>query len=163
MRLPESEHDTTDRLYAVVVPDMQHMRSRKIVNVGDLLRFEIEGLSALLPPLERAHRYEIWFEPLPRASTKEIDRDEVERRVRERQSAAQIRDAPWSEADRAWREQPHAAAAIAVIEARVKSGARVRPDANLEIDLGLDSIDRVELLATLECSCGVRIPPTHGC
>ncbi|MCC7125802.1 MAG: AMP-binding protein, partial [Acidobacteria bacterium] len=33
-----------ERLYAVVVPDMDLMRQKKIVNAGDVLRFEFEGL-----------------------------------------------------------------------------------------------------------------------
>ena len=76
-----------EQLYAVVVPNMDLLRRRKIVNAGDLLRFELEGLSHALPPLERVLAYEIWFEPLPRTSAQEIDRPDVERRIRARQLA----------------------------------------------------------------------------
>src|SRR5262249_45288284 len=33
------------------------------------------------------------------------------------------------------------------------------PDANLELDLGLDSMERVELLTALERQCGTRVAP----
>ena len=138
-------------LYAVVIPNMALMRERKIVNVGDLLRFELEGLSHGLPPHQRVVRYEILFEPLPRGATHQIERQEVERRVRERQPP-DLR-AP----DREWLSEPHAAAAVPLIQARAKGG-RVWPDANLELDLGLDSLERVELLAELEQRLATKLP-----
>jgi long-chain acyl-CoA synthetase len=153
--------ETPARLYAVVVPDMELMRRRQIVNVGDLLRFELEGLSHLLPGHERLAGYEIWFERLPRTTQQEIERDELTRRVRERQHSPP-RDAPLSEADRRWLDQPDAAAALPLIQARVKAGVRIWPDANLELDLGLDSMDRVELITELERRSGVRLPQARA-
>jgi long-chain acyl-CoA synthetase len=44
--------------------------------------------------------------------------------------------------------------ALNVIRAAAKPGAAVLPGANLELDLGLDSMERVELLAALEQACG---------
>ena len=35
---------TSERLHAVVVPDQEVLKARKVVNAGDLLRFEMEGL-----------------------------------------------------------------------------------------------------------------------
>jgi long-chain acyl-CoA synthetase len=155
MGLAEPGRPSSERLHAVVVPNMALMRHRKIVNVGDILRFELEGLSAALPPHQRVLGYDISFEPLPRTPTQKIERHEVEKRARAR--AAQQPDAPLPAEDQAWLDQPHAAAAAALIRARAK-GARVRPDANLEIDLGLDSLERVELLMELESRLGVRLP-----
>jgi long-chain acyl-CoA synthetase len=155
MRLAEPGGPSSERLHAVVVPNMALMRQRKIVNVGDILRFELEGLAAALPPHQRVLGYDISFEPLPRTTTQKIDRHEVEKRARAR--AAQQPDAPLPAEDQAWLDEPHAAAAAALIRARAK-GAPVRPDANLEIDLGLDSLERVELLTELEGRLGIRLP-----
>jgi long-chain acyl-CoA synthetase len=49
------------------------------------------------------------------------------------------------------------AAAVPLIEKRLKHG-RVTPDANLELDLGLDSMERVELLTELEQRFLTRVP-----
>jgi long-chain acyl-CoA synthetase len=132
---------------AVVVPEMQLMRRRRIVNIGDLLRFELEGLSHMLPPHQRADRHEIWFDALPRTATQEIDRPEVERRLR----------TPVPEIDQAWLDDAHAAAVVSAVRPFVKGHASIRPDANLEIDLGLDSIERVELLTELEHRFGTAV------
>lgn len=158
MGLAEPGRPSSERLHAVVVPNMALMRVRKIVNVGDILRFELEGLSAALPPHQRVLGYEISFEPLPRTTTQKIERREVEKRAQEREQQA---DAPLPPEDQAWLDEPHAAAAAPLIQARAK-GARVRPDANLEIDLGLDSMERVELLAELEGRFGVRMPQAQA-
>ena len=158
MGLAEPGRPSSERLYAVVVPNMALMRERKIVNAGDILRFELEGLSAALPSHKRVLGYDVSFEPLPRTTTQKVKRHEVEKRTRERQRSAQHSDAPLPVEDQAWLDDPQVAAAAALIQARVTGGVRVRPDANLEMDLGLDSMERVELLTELEGRFGVRVP-----
>lgn len=137
--------------HAVVVPDMDLMRQRRIVNIGDLLRFEIEGQSIDLDPVDRISGYDIWFEPLPRAANGEVDR----RAVVELLAAKRARRAG---ADRsARRSDGRLEAAIAGAIAARGHGGDVEPSSNLEIDLGIDSLSRVELIAELETGFGVRV------
>ena len=144
------------RLFAVVVPDLDRLHAKRIVNAGDLIRFEMDGLTADLPAHQRVLAYDIWFEPLPRTAAG-IDRRQVEQRARERQEVvAGTRDAPLSQADRDWMEGPHSRV-LAIIRARMREGARLFPEANLEIDLGFDSMERVELLTELEQRFGVKL------
>lgn len=156
--LAEPGRPTSERLFAVIVPNMELMHERKIVNAGDLLRFEIEGLAVGLPPHKRVLGYDIWFEALPRTTTQKVKRHEVERRVREKQAAASNIDAPLSEQHQSWLDEAHVSIAAGVIRARLRGGIRVRPDANLELDLGLDSMERVELLTELEQRFSVKVP-----
>ncbi len=148
-----------ERLYAVVVPDDQVLREKKIANVGDIIRFEMEGASVNLPHHKRVLGYEIWMDALPRTSTGKIKRFEIERRVK---SGAEARRDPagpvLGEADRAFLERPELAPILAMIRQAAKPGATVTPDANLELDLGLDSMERVELLTALEQQVGADIP-----
>jgi long-chain acyl-CoA synthetase len=149
--LAEAGRPSSERLFGVVVPNMELLREKKMVNAGDIIRFEMEGLTASLPAHKRVLGYDIWFEPLPRTTTQKIKRHEVQRLLRERQRSASphhaIEIAP---ADAAWLEEKHAASVIAVLRTRLRSGARLFPDANLELDLGFDSMERVELLTELE-------------
>ena len=151
---PREDGPTAESLYAVVVPNLDLLRERRIVNAGDLLRFELEGLSIHLPYHKRVTGYEIWFEPLPRTTTGTVKRHEVARRVCERRRA----DAGFDRDDAAFdADDAHARRAVAVI-ARRAVGKRIAPESNLELDLGLDSIQRVELLSEIERNLGGRIP-----
>lgn len=159
MGLTDPSRPTSERLFGVVVPDMELLRAKKIVNAGDIIRFEMEGRAAGLPAHKRVLGYDIWFEPLPRTTTQKIKRHEVERRVRERQrTASPDAEVPISAGDRTWMEEPGAAAVLGVIQGRLKAGARLFPDANLELDLGFDSMERVELLTELEQRIGMKVP-----
>ena len=149
------EDKTGQRLYGVVVPDMEALAARKVVNAGDLLRFELEGLSASLPSYKRVLGYDVWFEPLPRTTTGKLKRHEIVRRLQETASSA-TRPAV-SEADERWQADPHVSAALEVVRRRAIGGLPCRPSANLELDLGLDSMERVELLTELEQEFGVRV------
>ena len=150
----------SDRLHAVVVPNFETLRQRKIVNTKEVIRFDIEGLSGQLPSTKRIGSYEIWREDLPRTTTRKIKRFEIQRRVRENQakgsaSAEVSSEKPLSAEDTAWMEQPDVQRALAVIrEASRTKPQAIRPDHNLELDLGLDSMQRVELLVTLEQELG---------
>ena len=148
-----------ERLYAVVVPNEELLQERKIANVGDLLRFEMEGASVYLPHHKRVLGYEIWREPLPRTTTGKVRRFEVERRVKDKAASAAAPGGPAvSGEDRAWLERADVAGVLAAIRTAARPGATVMPDANLELDLGLDSMERVELLTSLEQRFGADIP-----
>lgn len=153
---PSAEH-----LHAVVVPDEQVMQERGLANVRELVRFDIESLSVQLAPLKRVLSYDVWFEPLPRTSTGKVKRHEVERQVKERTSAVTASDAahearPLSPEEQAWLADPGHASAMAAISERLNK-PHLRPDANLELDLTLDSMERVELLTMLETRSGTRV------
>jgi long-chain acyl-CoA synthetase len=150
---------SAERLYAVVVPNEDLLKERKIANVGDLLRFEMEGASVYLPHHKRVLGYEIWREPLPRTTTGKIRRFEVERRVREKAVSAAAPGGPaLSDADTLWLEREDLEGVLETIRQSARSGSTVVPDANLELDLGLDSMERVELLTLLEERFGADVP-----
>jgi long-chain acyl-CoA synthetase len=155
MGLTHEDEPTTERLFAVVVPDMDLLRERRIANAGDLIRFEVEGQSIHLPPHKRVLGYDVWFESLPRTTTGKLKRHEIERRVKQKHHDADRRRrvAP---NETQWHGDTHAVDAAAIIARRAR-GAPVTPDANLELDLGLDSMERVELIADLEQHFGVRV------
>jgi len=60
--------------------------------------------------------------------------------------------------DQAWMEEPRSAPIVAILRTRAKEGSRLFPDANLELDLGLDSMERVELLTELEQRFETKVP-----
>jgi long-chain acyl-CoA synthetase len=152
-----------ERLHAVVVPNFEVLRERKIVNARQVIRFDIETLSAQLPSTKRILGFDVWQEDLPRTTTRKIKRFEVERRVREEHAAAQVEGEELvrtlTEDERQWLAAPEVARAVAVITRAVDGTRRqLHPLDNLELDLGLDSMERVELLVALERELGARVP-----
>ena len=151
----------SERLHAVIVPDFDALRRAKIVNVGDMLRFEIEGLSAQLPSTKRILSYEIWQDDLPRTSTRKIKRFEVEQRVKRGEGAPTAAGAPrrLTPEEIEWMQQPAVSQALAIIQAASKLNKDTpHPSDNLELDLGLDSMERVELQVSLDQQMGANVP-----
>ena len=152
----------SERLHGVIVPNFEVLRERKIVNAKEIVRFEIESLSAQLPATKRILSYDIWQEDLPRTSTRKLKRREVEKRVRAGAASADLGATgsvrELSNEDREWMENPDVARALAVIKSAAKTKRdRVFPSDSLELDLGLDSMERVELLVALERELGAFV------
>ncbi|HEX3739590.1 MAG TPA: AMP-binding protein [Terriglobales bacterium] len=102
------EDGGTEKLYAVVAPNFEVLRQRKIVNTKEVIRFDIEGLSAKLPSTKRIAGYEIWQEDLPRTTTRKLKRFEIEKRVKagKRDDAGAEITKPLTQEDSAWLGQP---------------------------------------------------------
>jgi len=150
---------TSEHLHAVVVPNFEELKRRKIVNSKEVIRFDIEGLSAKIASTKRMGSYEIWQEDLPRTTTRKLKRFEIEKRVKANQGKGGDADIaperPLTAEDEAWLERPEVQRALVVLrDASRTHPEKIRPKDNLELDLGLDSMQRVELLVTLEKELG---------
>ncbi len=150
-----------DRLHAVIVPNFDVLRQRKIVNAKEVIRFDIESLSQQIASTKRIGSYEIWQEDLPRTTTRKIKRFEVENRVKKNQAKKLSDDAelpteqPLTADETAWLARPAVQKALTIIrDAAHIAPENIRPTHNLELDLGLDSMQRIELLSRLEQELG---------
>src|SRR4029077_5147722 len=152
----------SERLYAVVVPNFDVLKERRIVNAKEVIRFDIESLSQQIASTKRIAAYEIWQDDLPRTTTRKLKRFEIEKRVRANQGrggAAREGDIPAQKPltaeDTAWLEQPDVERGLKIIREHARNAPEsLRPTDNLELDLGLDSMQRVELLVALEDDLG---------
>jgi long-chain acyl-CoA synthetase len=150
-----------DRLHGVIVPNFDVLRQRKVVNAKEVIRFDIEGLSQQIATTKRIGSYEIWQDDLPRTTTRKIKRFEVEKRVKANQSKKLDDDSdvpaekPLTTEETAWLDQPEVQRALKILrEASQSAPTEMRPGLNLELDLGLDSMQRVEVLSRLEEELG---------
>jgi len=149
----------SDKLYAVIVPNFEVLRQRKVVNAKEVIRFDVESLSAKWPSTKRISGYEIWQEDLPRTTTRKLKRFEIEKRVRAREGSSRGGELsatePLTPEETSWLEQAEIQRALKIIR-EYSSGnpENIRPTDNLELDLGLDSMRRVELLVALEQELG---------
>jgi long-chain acyl-CoA synthetase len=150
-----------DRLHAVVVPNFDVLRQKKIVNAKEVIRFDIEGLSQEIASTKRIGSYEIWQEDLPRTTTRKIKRFEVEKRVKANQARRTDDDAelpadrPLTADETAWLDQSDVQQALNIVREVARTvPPSLRPTHNLELDLGLDSMQRIELLSQIEQQLG---------
>jgi long-chain acyl-CoA synthetase len=158
-----------DRLHAVIVPNFDALRQKKIVNAKEVIRYDIEGLSQQIASTKRIGSYEIWQDDLPRTTTRKIKRFEVEKRVKANQvNSSQARrvdndpelptERPLTGDEMAWLDQPDVQRALKIVrEAARTAPPTLRPTHSLELDLGLDSMQRVELLSRIEEQLGGNV------
>jgi long-chain acyl-CoA synthetase len=157
-----------DRLHAVIVPNFDVLRQKKIVNAKEVIRFDIESLSQQIASTKRIGSYEIWQEDLPRTSTRKIKRFEIEKRVIANQARKLDDDSelpaerPLTTDEMAWLDQPSVQRVLNLVrEAARNPPPNLRPTHNLELDLGLDSMQRIELLSHLEEELGGTVPESQ--
>ena len=119
-----------DRLHAVIVPNFDVLRQKKIVNAKEVIRFDIESLSQQIASTKRIGSYEIWQEDLPRTTTRKIKRFEVEKRVRANQARKVADDSelpaeqPLTPDETAWLDQPDVQRALQIVREAARDRAR---------------------------------------
>src|ERR1017187_8795051 len=164
---------TSERLHAVVVPNFERLRERKIVNAKEAIRFDIEALSHKIASTKRLGSYDIWQEDLPRTTTRKLKRFQIEKKVRELQQSGGDSDigagkpvTPLTGDEQQWLEREDVKRALAIVRESSPEASRapldaLRPTHNLELDLGLDSMQRIELLTALEQQLGGDVPESQ--
>ena len=160
--------ESGDRLHAVIVPNFDVLRQKKIVNAKEVIRFDIESLSQQIASTKRVGSYEIWQEDLPRTTTRKIKRFEIEKRIKANQGRRANDDSelpaepPLTAGEQAWLDQPDVQKALTIVRESARTPPpALRPAHNLELDLGLDSMQRVELLSRMEEKLGGNVPESQ--
>ena len=159
-----SEQDRGERLHAVVVPNFDYLKAKKIANAREILRDEIAGLSNKLPKYKRLMSYQVQGEPLPRTTTRKIKRLELKKLVESGQLKSEGAPAPTSARpeNMALMESAIGQEVVNCLRETYHRDQSIDPDMNLELDLGFDSMERVELLASLEQILNVQLPEDFG-
>jgi long-chain acyl-CoA synthetase len=143
-----------ESLHAIVVPDLDQFRRRGETGIMEMIRFEIENLSKALPPYQRIHSISIRNDPFPRTVTRKLKRFEIQAQEAERQHE-KAKHGP-AEDHPIFKEGIAGKLAALVHEAKPEAGG-LDPSMNLELDLGFDSLERVELLGVVETQLGLSV------
>ncbi len=145
-----------EQLHCIVVPDMELMRQHGIGNVREKIRYELDNRSALLPAYQRVLSFQLHFADLPRTTTRKLKRSEAQTLVTYDPLLA---PRAWLDEERAWCRRPQVQQALKVIDEGLQAhGRAVHPLDRLDLDLGLDSLGRVELTVRLEQAFAVTLP-----
>ncbi|MBO0725561.1 MAG: AMP-binding protein [Blastocatellia bacterium] len=149
----EGDYAQSERLHAVIVPDFDYLKSQRIVNSKQIIREGIEQYSASLPKYKRILSHEFRTEPLPRTASGKIQRFIGARQLTNGHAGGseQIVSAyRHVEGDEFLQAAPGSPRVLETLKRESRIESEIHLDMNLEIDLGFDSLQRIELLAQIE-------------
>jgi long-chain acyl-CoA synthetase len=139
-------------LAAVIVPDEDLLRKHKHLNIHFKIKWELDASSQRLPPYQRIHGFVLTGEAMPRTRLGKLVRYKVEQKY----AAGGFHQAPSVEkALESEKLSRFEELALNYISKIVKKEVRI--DDHLELDLGLDSLGRIELLSALQDLVSVGI------
>jgi long-chain acyl-CoA synthetase len=145
-------------LEAAVVPDFDYLRKKNLSNSRETIAFEIEDLAKDLAPYKHVTGLKIFKDPLPVTRLGKLRRSMVKELYQKDGEPAET-TAP--ESDSGLQNDPVAKKLLLCLEP-FSAKKKIMPEDNLELDLGLDSLSRVELVVNLEKSFGINLPDSFG-
>jgi long-chain acyl-CoA synthetase len=151
-----------ERLTAVVVPDAEYCRKAGEVDLNSVIKWELENLSEGLTGYKRIKGYIIVKEEIPRTRLGKIKRYEVEEKYRDELQGIKLKDVmeeiPATDEDLRLLSCGVGRQIIDALNKHAKLERQIYPTDHIELDLGIDSLGRVELMAALEGTLNIRIP-----
>jgi long-chain acyl-CoA synthetase len=143
---------------AAVVPNFDYLRKMNLSNSRETIALELEDLAKDLPPYKRITGLKIFKDPLPVTRLGKIRRSMVKELY---QKGGEPAEKPVTNIDADLLSSPIAKRLLACLEP-FSAKKKIVPDDNLELDLGLDSLARVELVVSIEKSFGINLPESFG-
>ncbi|MBN1576256.1 MAG: AMP-binding protein [Chitinispirillaceae bacterium] len=157
------EHGRNEIVAAAIVPEASIRKTRSPRQATDLLHDELLHLGKNMPVYRRITDFVVSYTPLPRTTTRKLKKNDLRRmyhavkhkedlrsHVREELSVIEMAIMETDEYNR-------------IVEDILRLAPKNKPEritsrSHLEIDLGLDSLDRLELLSLLEKGFSITIP-----
>ncbi len=143
---------------AAVVPDFDYLRRMNLSNSRQTIAFALEDLAKDLPPYKRITGLKIFKDSLPATRLGKLKRTMIRDLY---QASGEGAEKTVAAADSDLLSSPVAQKLLACI-APFTQKKTIVPDDNLELDLGLDSLARVELVVSIEKSFGISLPDSFG-
>ncbi|MBA3967696.1 MAG: AMP-binding protein, partial [Nitrospirales bacterium] len=150
----EGEH-----LHAVVVPNFDYLREHTIHDSATYIKDALNSVAATLPTYKRISGVTFIKDPLPRTRLGKIQRHLVLPMTQSTKTAVEPAPEQESETDQDIRQTTTGEAVIGSLVGLVSADRTLRLDDHLDLDLGFDSLKRVEFQAALESRLG-SIPET---
>jgi len=142
------------RLHTMIFPDFDYFKKTKEINIRGKIHWDLENLSKDLPSYKRIMGFTISTKELPKTRLGKIKRYEVIERYVERRIPKE--EIFLFEEDRLLLESDTAKKVIEFLSEQLKK--KVNLYDHLELDLGVDSLSRVELALGLEKHLNISIP-----
>jgi len=151
------EKGKMESLHAIIVPDIDYARQQKIGNVQDALEWEIIRISNKLQPYMRIKGFTIYLEPLPRTPLGKLRRFMIKDIVKVTSEKLRVK----TEDERLMADET-GRKIVECIKPLLREEIQIQSTDNLELDLGLDSLQRIELVVSLEKEFSIKLPDTFA-
>jgi long-chain acyl-CoA synthetase len=138
-------------LRAVVTPNAAFFRTTDAPDVRANILWDLDVLSRDLPPYKRAGQVLVLPGELPKTRLGKVKRHLVEQMLAGEAPVAAPSGGEWEDLDEAGAKALEAVKSVSGVKA-------VSPSSHLELDLGMDSLKRLELLTLLEDALGRPVP-----
>ena len=135
-----------DKLAAIIVPDLLEFRKQGINNIQTYLKDIIENYNLTASNYKKVLDYKLVEDELPKTRLGKTKRFMLPELYKKDEKVKEKVEEPQTQEYQAVKE----------FVAKLK-GFEPGPEENLELDLGMDSLDKVELLAYVESTFGIKI------
>lgn len=139
-----------ENLTAVIYPNMAYFRRYKAGNLLQDVKYEIETAALDLPSYQRVTRIELAPEPFPRTRLSKLKRYQIRQDLEERLAGA----APGPKGTAPTETDDPL---LMLVMDALELPSVPAPKSNLETDLGLDSLSKLELIAAFEKRFAAKI------
>jgi len=149
-----------EKLMAVIVPDFDHLRKVGVIDAYTMIKTDLEILSKNYPEYKRIMGFVITKENLPRTRLGKLKRHIIQAEYAgelKQGKLAAYQEQELSEDDLQIIATPVFKQVVEVIQQEKQIKQPVSLNDHLGIDLGFDSLSRVELIASLEKKFNLRI------
>ena len=135
-----------DKLAAIIVPDLLEFRKQGINNIQTYLKDIIENYNLTASNYKKVLDYKLVEDELPKTRLGKTKRFMLPDLYKKDEKVKEKVEEPQTQEYQAVKE----------FVAKLK-GFEPGPEENLELDLGMDSLDKVELLSYVESTFGIKI------
>jgi len=139
-------------LKALVVPNFDYFKKMKEYNVYDIIKWNLEYLSQKLPSYKRIRSFILIEEDLPRTRLGKIKRFQA-KEIYQKNISEKIP----KEAKKLTKELSLTEAKVLDILKKERKLKTISLEDHLELDLGIDSLERIELMLILEKALNIKI------
>ncbi len=150
------EEDGT-QLHALIVPDTEYAKRMMIGNIYESMKWDIYGVSLKLPQHMRIKGFQLYGEAFPKTSLGKIKRfliNEIVEKLEKKEGRK-----PGQKV--VFHDNITQQITESIREVTTKD-IEIQLDDSLELDIGLDSLKRIELIVKLESRFGITLPESFG-
>jgi len=144
-----------ESLQAVIVPDVEYAKKAQVSNLQETLKWEINSVSLHMPQYMRIKGYTIYPDPLPRTPLGKLRRFMIKDLLKAKNEELSTKGE-----DKNLLKDDAARKVVECIKPLLKNPVPIQGKDNLELDLGLDSLARIELVVSLEKAFSIKLPDT---